>query len=157
MQLKNYPFIQQLSDNDCGVAALQSIILYYGKYAKYQDLLLSLETNEEGTPPDRLKDALAQHGIKYIPLHSCLDELRSALDKGHPSLVLIQGDRKMYTKYEDEWDYGHWVVVIGYTKRSIILADPGIGKVLLLTNNEFIKRWHDVDYVNYAVITQGVS
>jgi ABC-type bacteriocin/lantibiotic exporter with double-glycine peptidase domain len=154
-RLKNYPIIQQLRDDDCGVAVLQSLLLYYGKHVKYSELSSLLEASNDGVTPDKLKDALVQHGIQYIPLHSCLDELKLAIDKGHPSLVLIQNDRDMYVSWEDEWKYGHWVAVIGYTKRSVILADPGTGKDIKMLFKDFERRWHDVGYERYAIVIQG--
>ena len=157
VKLKGYPGIQQLGDWDCGVAALQSLLLYYGKHAKYSDLSLLLEAGQDGVTPDKMKNALGYYGIRFSPMNNNLELVKSSLDDGHPSLVLIQHDRDMYTMWEEEWKYGHWVAIIGYTKRSVTLADPGDGKASNILEREFRKRWHDIGHEQYALITHGVS
>lgn len=157
MVLKNFPIIQQLKDYDCGVAALQSVILYYGLHARYSDLHDLLATTDNGTTPEMMKKALDSIGIKYVPISQDLEMIRVALEGGYPSMVLIQHDRDMYVDWEDEYKYGHWVNIIGMTKRSIVMADPGSGKELRLISRDFVKRWHDRGFEQYAIVTQGVS
>jgi ABC-type bacteriocin/lantibiotic exporter with double-glycine peptidase domain len=157
MVLKNFPIIQQLRDYDCGVAALQSVVLFYGLHYKYSDLQEMLKTTEDGTTPEMMKKALDLIGIRYTPISQDLEMIRVGLEGGYPAMILIQHDRDMYTTWEEEYKYGHWVNVIGMTKRSIIMADPGSGKELRLISRDFVKRWHDRGFEQYAIVTQGVS
>lgn len=157
MVLKNYPIIQQLRDDDCGVAALQSVLLYYGIHERYPVIAHLLEAGTHGVTPEAMKGGLKHHGIEHMPSHPSLEDIRRHVSDGYPVLVLVQHDRDMYTKWEDEYKYGHWVSVIGFTKRSLILADPGTGKEERILDKAFCARWHDEGFDQYAIITRGVS
>jgi len=52
------------------------------------------------------------------------DDLRQAIDDGHPTLVTLQAYRESNRPYRELWDDGHWVVAIGHDKRQILFEDP---------------------------------
>jgi hypothetical protein len=70
------------------------------------------------------------------------------IDKNVPVIVLIQawGNENDFRKnYKNCWDDGHFVVVIGYTDKNVLISDPALFTAGYIPIPEFIDRRHDID------------
>jgi predicted double-glycine peptidase len=48
--------------------------------------------------------------------------------------------------WENDWEAGHYVVVIGIDDRNIYVEDPSLlGSRGVIPQVEFLKRWHDYE------------
>lgn len=79
-----------------------------------------------------------------------VQDLEAAIQRGHPTIVLIQGwldtpttdVKKLSTDYID----GHFVVAIGYDQTNFYFMDPSTtGNYTFIPRDEFVVRWHDSD------------
>ena len=141
------PLVRQPDGYTCGVAALQSVLHYFGHRVRFDTLTVALgATPEQGTNYRRMVAYAQDCGIEttvYIKMD--LPALRAQIDAGVPVIVALQawGD-DAHTAYADAWDDGHYVVVVGYTDEHFYFMDPStLGNYTFLPVNEFLQRWHD--------------
>jgi predicted double-glycine peptidase len=80
------------------------------------------------------------------------DDIKSAIDAGHPILALTQAwsyeNDQDYDidEYSKSWGSGHYVAVIGYDQDNIIFMDPyNMGHYAFVPKSEWDRRWHDYD------------
>lgn len=70
------------------------------------------------------------------------------VDEGHPVIVLVQAwaDREMSLReWRNNWENGHYAVVIGYNPKAVFFEDPSAFYRTWLNDNEFLARWNDLD------------
>lgn len=153
--------MRQSTPYTCGVAALQSILAYYG-YSIRGDLL-SKEVNctpEFGTPYRDMKRYVETKGLNCDPiLNMTIQQLESNIDNKIPIIVAIQAwsDKNETKDWRDRWADGHYVVVIGYDDKNYYFMDPStLGKYTYIEKTEFLDRWHDIDQTDEKVIHFGL-
>ena len=79
----------------------------------------------------------------------------------HPVIVAMQAwPDTPRTHFGDDWDDGHYVVVLSVSRRRVRFEDPSLlGSRGELRKAEFIDRWHDSDgqhrYVHYGLWLDG--
>lgn len=144
------PNVRQSSTYSCGAAALQAVLVYYGKSDVGESKIKeALGTTADGTTPGDIKKvAEAFDLIANIRTNMNLDDLKGFVDNDIPVMVAYQAwrDKNNTTPWNDNWDDGHWSVVIGMDDDFIYFEDPAlIGSIGYLYQEEFIERWHDVD------------
>jgi ABC-type bacteriocin/lantibiotic exporter with double-glycine peptidase domain len=135
---------------------------YYGEDFHESELIRILKTDEnEGTNLKEIVDFLNSQGLKTsLKQHMTINELRSYIDRNIPVIVLIQawGEENDFARnYKDCWDDGHFVVVIGYTVKDIILSDPALFTRGYIPISEFTDRWHDYDEGNTRTYQLGLA
>lgn len=141
------PLTRQATDFTCGVAALRSVLAYYGDEICEDLLAISLGTTDDGTPKEAMA-AYARSKEYEVQMHfdSTLEELQYILDQGKPALVSLQAWRTVPVDYRDDWDDGHWAVAVGYDRERIYFMDPStLGNYTFVPVGEFLDRWHDAD------------
>lgn len=141
------PLVRQTDDYTCGVAALQSVLHYYGHTIRADRLAAALKADpEQGTHYRRMATYAESHGLDVtIYTEMEIEALRKLLDRGVPVIVALQawGDRGP-DDYTDEWDDGHYVVAVGYDKERFYFMDPStLGNYTYIPTGEFLTRWHD--------------
>lgn len=48
--------------------------------------------------------------------------------------------------WEESWDFGHYMVVVGVDDRSVYLEDPDmLGVRIAMDRDEFMQSWHDYE------------
>ena len=142
---------------------------------RYEELLGT--TPETGTPPDSIVGYLAENGVVFAASeHWSLEDLRAALEAGHPVMMALQAwssaDDGSYNVDDpaDAETYlaeGHWVICVGYcddpAKPYFIFNDPACVGHTLLYADELDERWIDMDgdgviYDRFGIeITQSVK
>ena len=120
---KGYPFIQQQSAADCGVACLAMIAQYWGKRPSLNTLRDLADVGKAGTSLKRLAKASEAIGFQARPVRASLDAL---IPQTNPWIAYWQGN--------------HYVVVYKATKRSVVIADPALGK-RTLSPRELQANW----------------
>ena len=142
------PLVRQPDAYTCGVAAVLSVLAYYGIEIGYDDIAKSVKaTPADGVDHRNLIKFLKEKGLS-VELHKgmLLSDLQSFIDKGIPVILVIQAWGKDPSKYESVWDTGHYVVAIGYDEYNVYFMDPAtLGNYTYIPRDELAKRWHDQD------------
>ena len=143
------PTCRQSTDHTCGVASLQSILSYYGEEIREDELSRTLGTTQDnGTDYKKIEGYARKKGFQVdLKLNAGTDDLKRSIDKGIPSIVVIQAwNSNPKVDYDNDWDDGHYVVAIGYDEKNLFLMDPStLGHYTYIPWDEFNKRWHDSD------------
>ena len=161
----NLRVIRQTFDFDCGAAALQVVMEYYGIELRGDELLKALKTDKDGTNYVNMIALAEKNGFKVLASEGVsLEQLKRFIDDGYPVIVLVQAWAERYITLEEwrkDFDDGHYVVVIGYQDNIIIFEDPASPRRTWLTEEEFLVRWHDVrpktdrKLENFAMVLTG--
>jgi predicted double-glycine peptidase len=142
------PFVYQSYDYTCGVAALQSILYYYGKDFRHDELVKALEPDLiNGTNYKRMVEFARSSGFQVDVLtHMSLEDLKRLIDDRKPVIVLIQAWPDSPVQWRETWNEGHYAVAAGYDGRNIYFMDPStLGHYTFIPIPEFLDRWHDMD------------
>ena len=144
-KILKFPMKEQKYNYDCGVAAAWSVLRYFGERPNYIQLLNGSGVDlENGLPPYMLVELL-----KYFGLDAELEEFRSIrfikneIFHEKPVITLFQMRKGYGRAWNKTWDYGHYIVVVGYDRNRLFIYDPWIGGMRVLTNEMFRARWHD--------------
>jgi ATP-binding cassette subfamily B protein len=125
LSYKKFSFFKQLESADCGPTCLRMIANYYGKTVDIHSLRDLCHINKSGVNFADLIDAANKLGLEAVPVKLTLDQLLSEA----PSPCLLH------------WKDNHYVIYLESTKKgTIIIADPGFGK-LKLSKEDFLKFW----------------
>lgn len=151
--MKRFPLLtdtRQSTEYSCGAAALQAVLHYWGKDLDEQQLMQLLHTSPEtGTYVGDIARVARGLGLKAeVREDLSLADLQDSLKKGIPVIVCGQAWRSREDSDKsarDDWEDGHYIVIIGMDDRYVYYQDPFIkrGKVFV-THQMFEERWHNV-------------
>ena len=141
---------RQMTEYSCGASALQSVLSYWGRDVDEEDLMRLLGTNAEvGTFPEDIArvarsfgfDAEAREGLT-------LDDVRQFTAQGHPVIALAQlwrSQKDTPASATDEWDCGHYIVVLAVDDDYVYFQDPymRMGKGFM-PSKAFQDHWHQI-------------
>ena len=77
-----------------------------------------------------------------------IGDLKCQVSEGNPVIVLLQAWANEYKSPKDwrnDYDDGHYAIVIGYSKDVIFFEDPYSFHRTWLKEKELLARWHDRD------------
>jgi predicted double-glycine peptidase len=141
------PFTRQGADYTCGVAAVQSIMGYYG-LDRRQDILIELlrADAEKGTNYLNILNYAKSQGLEAnARTNLTLDDLRGYIDARVPVLIALQAWMNPPVDW-NTYNEGHYVVAIGYDQKNFYFMDPStLGHYTYIPTAEFLERWHDHD------------
>ena len=111
---KNYKFVLQENMYDCGVAALKTIFLQYGKKIKSNDVVR--KTTSQGTTAYELISSSKKLGLNAKGVRTTLDTLTI---KHLPCIAHIIKDK----------NYFHYIVIFekNNINKTLVILDPAIG------------------------------
>lgn len=124
----------QIQKNDCGPAALASVLAYHGEN-------ISLSTVTEGvfTPalqrtllPD-MENYAASRGFAVRSGRGDMDFVTERINEGLPVILLVDMGRGTFSQ-------GHYVVVFGHDSRGFLMH-AGTRKSVFITAEELQGRW----------------
>jgi predicted double-glycine peptidase len=140
---------RQTFDFDCGATALQLVMAYYGVDVRRDELYSKLLINSDGTPVKNMVSVPKKYGFKVnVKYDAAIEDIKQFIDRSHPVIVLVQAWAEKYMTLEEwheDYDDGHYVIVIGYYDNKIVFEDPSSFRKTWLTEEEFLIRWHDKD------------
>ncbi len=142
------PMTRQSTDYTCGVAALQSLLAYFGDEVREDTLCKSLKSNpQEGTNYQAMVAYAKGRGYDVrVRTKMSISALKKLIDDRKPVICLIQAWAERKVDYSQDWDDGHYVVAIGYDAKNFYFMDPStLGNYAFIPIREFEQRWHDTD------------
>ena len=132
--MSKYPYISQVDQRDCGVAALAMILKHYGSSCSLAYLRELAQTSREGTSALGLVEASKQLGLETQAIRADLDLFRQE-NLSYPFIVHVVKDGGLQ----------HYYTVFGQTKGQLIIGDPDPSKkVIKMPLEEFEKEWTGV-------------
>lgn len=165
VKILNYPEIRQSTGGRCGISCVQTILQYYGENYREDQLMSSLRhkdadlyDDKESASVNNIISLFEEKEFKIDAKKMNINELISYINREIPVIILIQawGDKD---DYANEWQCGHYVVAIGYTRNKILFEDPSTFQVTYLTYEDLMTRWHDEDddkkYINFGIAIYG--
>lgn len=139
---------RQITEYSCGASALQAVLHYWGKDVDEKELMRLIGTNSDvGTWPRNIADGVREMGLKVeVRENLTLDEVARFTADGSPMIALGQvwrSQRAGGPAPEDDWDNGHYIVVLGVDDEYVYFQDPylNMGKVFV-TRRMFERHWH---------------
>lgn len=146
------PLTHQAADYTCGVAALQSILYYYGKEFREDQLAEKLQADPlRGTRYPKIEEFARSLGFRVdMQTHMTLEDLKRRIDERKPVIVLIQAWPDSPVDWSQDWKDGHYTIALGYDTDNVYFMDPStLGHYTFIPIPEFLKRWHDADDGTY--------
>lgn len=141
------PLVRQPDGYTCGVAALQSVLHYYGVIVRYDALAAALGADpEQGTNYQKMVAYARTCGLNVTYFtEMTLRQLYTEIDGGAPVIVALQAwGNGLADAYIDAWDDGHYAVAVGYDQNCVYFMDPStLGNYTYIPTEEFLARWHD--------------
>lgn len=147
--LLNVPDINQPTNSSGGPASLQAVLAYYGTDVSVSKLINMTNTTENGTTPENIAQAAQDSGFTAeVKENLTLQDLQNNINTGTPIIIICQTGKENATSWNDDYDDGHYLVVIGMDSQNIYFEDPAlIGSKGYIPLQEFLERWHD-RYIN---------
>jgi predicted double-glycine peptidase len=142
------PMTRQATDYTCGVAALQSVLMYFGDEFMESELAKALKSNTKiGTAYEEMVRFSESKGYNVQVFKNMkIEDLKTWIDAGKPVIVLLQAWAERKIDYATAWDDGHYAVAVGYDDNNIYFMDPStLGNYTFVPTKEFLVRWHDTD------------
>ena len=140
---------RQSTEYSCGASALRSVLGYWGRDVDEAELMKLLgTTEEEGTyPEDLVRGARALGFEAEVKENLTLDEVERFTASGHPMIALGQVWRSQGSKADvaEDWDNGHYIVVLGVDRDYVYFQDPYIRMSKgFVPRKTFDAHWHQV-------------
>ena len=143
------PDVRQSTDYTCSASALQAVLAYYGNDVTEPQLASELgATPADGAPPDAIVRVALARGLPAAArdgatFASLADEIRAR----RPVIVDLQAwADPPRTDWTNDWDDGHYVVLIAIEASTLVFEDPSLAdKRATLDASELDARWHDED------------
>jgi predicted double-glycine peptidase len=139
---------RQSTDYSCGASALQAVLSYWGKEIEELELMKLLNTNSDvGTYPENIVHGARSLGFRaHMKDHVSLDEVRRFTADGKPAIALAQvwrSYRDSSASPADEWDSGHYIVILGVDEEYVYFQDPFIRmSKAFVPRKSFEEHWH---------------
>ena len=140
------PLVRQGKDYTCGAAAVEMVLQFYGFDSMSSDLMKELNTTKSGTEIEDIREAFRKRGFEITEKQGAtVEDLKKNIDLEHPVILTLQAwPDDPQPGWESGYSNGHYVVAIGYGDEFIVFADPSSIRMDYLTNDNLMKRWHDV-------------
>ena len=160
MKKIDFPDLRQTYEYDCGPKVLQSVLVYYGINLRQELLIKKAGTSKlEGTSIKSMLNVLNHYKLKTDSGIMNIKKIKKYVKKNVPVILLLQAWSTKKIDYSKSFNFGHWVVAIGYNKNKIIFEDPYSFNRTFLTHKELNLRWHGKDngkkFFNYGIAVYG--
>ncbi|MBI4818957.1 MAG: C39 family peptidase [Deltaproteobacteria bacterium] len=156
------PDVRQSTSYTCGAAALLSVLAYFGEEQREDRLAFRLgATEDKGVNPEAILRVAREYGLTAELREGMkVEDLEVAVRNGSPVIVALQAWVDQPTDFGNDWDDGHYAVVVGVDGNEVIFEDPSVlGSHAVLSRTELERRWHDTDgvkmYRNMGIVVGG--
>lgn len=148
------PLGMQENDFSCGPAALRAVLRYLGAWSGSESKLYKIldTSSEHGTLPESLVAGARHFGLQAsVEQSMSIERLRALFALQKIIILELQAWRdaeRQTVAWRDNWDDGHYVVLIGIDDDFAYFMDPSTGSAYTyLPLSELMERWHDVNEV----------
>ncbi|MCX6247153.1 MAG: C39 family peptidase [Bacteroidetes bacterium] len=146
----------------CGADCVLKVMEYYGEDFREMDLAEILKSDpDHGTYVNNIVEFFHKQGLKAVVRQKMtINDLIERINRNIPVIIMLQAwgkNENLEKNYRNCWDDGHFVVVIGYSSDSILIADPALFYTGYIPKTELIGRWHDTDEGNKKTYQLGIS
>ncbi len=161
------PNVDQMKDYTCGACCLLAVCKYYGLGPDEEDnYSMDMKIDKrEGSHPYQVIEAALEYGLSY--LETCpmsIVQLKDSLREKKPVMLAVQAWAEIayqsdLTKfYSTAWEFGHWIIAIGFDKNGIFFEDPVLQAVRgYLSNDDLMNRWHDLGPKGTQLVQYGLT
>ncbi|MBC7920339.1 MAG: peptidase domain-containing ABC transporter [Ferruginibacter sp.] len=122
--MKKFPLYQQLDQMDCGPTCLRMITKYHGRIYSTEHLRERSYLSREGVSLLSISEAAESVGFKTLMATIPFGKLR----KENPVPFIAH------------WRQKHFVVVYGFGRNQVLVADPGHG-LIKYSDQQFLEGW----------------
>jgi ATP-binding cassette subfamily B protein len=105
------PFVRQMEAADCGAACLASVLGYFGRQERLDELRTLTATGRDGVTARSLVEAARVNGLRAHGVQADVDELEQL-----PRASVLH------------WEFNHFVVFDRVTRRGVRVIDPAQGR-----------------------------
>nr|WP_319537460.1 C39 family peptidase [uncultured Methanospirillum sp.] len=153
--ISSVPEVIQSTRYSCGASSLQAVLRFWGFCVEERDLMTRLETSPgRGTDPEKIVSIASSYGLDaYLLQQVTTKDLTESLKQGVPVIVIAQAwngyeENGIWVtvdpdRWDDVWNDGHYMVVIGIDSRNVYFEDPALlGTRGVIPIDEFLSRWH---------------
>jgi predicted double-glycine peptidase len=130
LTLLDVPFLSQ-SEALCGGAAAAMVLRYWGEIATAEEFAPLVDREAGGIATGSLERAVRDRGWTAVAAAGDAALARTELAAGRPVIALI----------EDRPGAFHYVVIVGWHDRAVVLHDPARTPYVLMKPAEFERRW----------------
>ena len=119
----NFPLVMQKDRNDCGAAALASVLRFWGRPASPESVEAAIGRKDRRLRAGDMADHAKAQGLRAYVFFGSMDDVVYELEQGRPVIVglgkAVSSDRAL----------SHYEVVVGYEpeKKLVLLLDPARG------------------------------
>jgi predicted double-glycine peptidase len=121
--VRNFPFVPQTNQSDCGAAALAAVLRYWGHPVTPQSIQGALGAEEDRLQAGDMETYARSLGMRSYVFFGTIKDVVYELEQGRPVIV---GLGKMV---EEKKALSHYQVVVGWepNKKQLLLLDPARG------------------------------
>ncbi|MDW5563277.1 MAG: cysteine peptidase family C39 domain-containing protein [Methanomassiliicoccus sp.] len=144
------PCVTQGTDYSCGAASLQAVLSYWGTDLPESELMGRLHTSpHHGTHEEDIVRVAKELGFAAtMETGLTVRDLALSVQEGIPVIIVAQAwaeEQSGDFSWADDWDHGHYMVVIGVDNDHVCLEDPALEECReMLPIDDFEERWHSI-------------